>query len=539
MNNYSTLQLLVLLLLLCSLNSFSIATSDQSFLECLTTSKIPKAQLAEIIFTPNHINYTHVLQDYIRNSRFNTSATPKPTLILTPYLDSQVQDIVICAKKSGTQLKIRSGGHDSDGLSYTCDNPFVILDVSYIRTIDIDMRDQTAWVHTGNTVGELYHKIWETSKVHAFPAGVCPTMGIGGHISGGGYGNMVRKYGLASDNVIDAQIVNADGKILNRKGMGEDLFWAIRGGGAASFGVVLAYRIKLVPVPPNVTVSRVGRTLEQNATDIVYRWQSIADRFDNDLFMKVYLKTIPGNKGNLTVTASFVALYLGEADKLMALMNSKFPELGLKKQDCKEMSWIKSALFWAEFPDGTPETALLNRELSESSSFKMKSDYVKAQISRSGWQSIFDKIIASKEVRMMLSPYGGRMSEIPEPETPFPHRAGNTFKILYLAYWNQTWPEKVKSNMDNVRKLYDFMTPFVSKNPREAFLNYRDVDIGISDNGPNAYEEAKVYGVKYFKGNFDRLVQVKTKVDPTNLFRNEQSIPPLHNNLAPTPSYLI
>ncbi|GAY33900.1 hypothetical protein CUMW_008650 [Citrus unshiu] len=73
--------------------------------------------------------------------------------------------------------------------------------------------------------------------------------------------------------------------------------------------------------------------------------------------------------------------------------------------------------------------------------------------------------------------------------------------------------------------LYSFMTPFVSKSPRSAYLNYRDVDIGINHHGEDSYAEGKVYGEKYFNGNFDRLVKVKTMVDPENFFRNEQSIP--------------
>ena len=71
------------------------------------------------------------------------------------------------------------------------------------------------------------------------------------------------------------------------------------------------------------------------------------------------------------------------------------------------------------------------------------------------------------------------------------------------------------------------MTPLVSKSPRGSYLNYRDIDIGISHNGKDSYQEGKVYGVKYFMNNFDRLVKVKTAVDPQNFFRYEQSIPPL------------
>ena len=81
--------------------------------------------------------------------------------------------------------------------------------------------------------------------------------------------------------------------------------------------------------------------------------------------------------------------------------------------------------------------------------------------------------------------------------------------------------------IDLIRKLHKFMTPFVSKNPREAYFNYIDLNLGINHNGKASYQEGKVYRIKYFKANFNRLVKIKTKVDPGNFFRNEQSIPTL------------
>ncbi|KAL4382571.1 hypothetical protein AHAS_Ahas04G0246800 [Arachis hypogaea] len=78
-----------------------------------------------------------------------------------------------------------------------------------------------------------------------------------------------------------------------------------------------------------------------------------------------------------------------------------------------------------------------------------------------------------------------------------------------------------------VRSMYEFMTPFVSKFPREAFHNYRDRDIGANpSNGTTNVDRARIYGAKFFRENFDRLVKVKTRVDPENFFRYEQSIPP-------------
>ena len=128
---------------------------------------------------------------------------------------------------------------------------------------------------------------------------------------------------------------------------------------------------------------------------------------------------------------------------------------------------------------------------------------------------------------MVFNSYGGRMSEIPASETPFPHRAGNIFKIQYSVNWHEEGTEADKKYVNLIRELHSYMTPLVSKSPRGSYLNYRDIDIGISHNGKDSYQEGKVYGVKYFMNNFDRLVKVKTAVDPQNFFRYEQSIPPL------------
>ena len=77
------------------------------------------------------------------------------------------------------------------------------------------------------------------------------------------------------------------------------------------------------------------------------------------------------------------------------------------------------------------------------------------------------------------------------------------------------------------------MTPYVSKSPRAAYYNYRDLDIGRNKHSNTSYSEASGWGIKYFKGNFRRLAQIKTKFDPQNFFRNEQSIP-LLNVITPS-----
>ncbi|KAJ9140899.1 hypothetical protein P3X46_031491 [Hevea brasiliensis] len=498
----------------------------EKFLQCLLHNSHPSHPISTAIYTPNNASYSSVLQSYIRNLRFNMSTTPKPLVILTALHESHVQAAIVCARMHGLQMKIRSGGHDYEGISYVSEVPFFILDMFNQRKINVDAQTETAWVQAGATLGEVYYRIAEKSKVHGFPAGVCPTVGVGGHFSGGGYGNMMRKYGLSVDNIIDAQMVDVNGRLLDRKSMGEDLFWAITGGGGASFGVVLAYKIKIVRVPEVVTVFLVRRTLEQNATDVVYRWQQVAHKLDEDLFIRLVLDVVNGSQSDgKTIRATFRALFLGDSARLLSVMKSSFPELGLVQSDCIEMTWLESVLYWTEFPIGTPTNALLSRTPQVLTHLKRKSDYVKKLIPKAGLEGIWKKMMELQVPALTFNPYGGKMGQVPATATPFPHRAGNLWKIQYATNWNQDGKEQANHHIELTRKLYNYMTPFVSKNPREAFLNYRDLDLGINHNGKESYLEGKVYGIKYFKGNFKRLVQIKTKVDPGNFFRNEQSIP--------------
>lgn len=525
--------------------SWSVSVSvngyvHNDFLECLSEGGLgDNTGIAQVVYTPNNSSYSTILIDSIRNLRFTDAAEPKPQVIVTPVEESQIPLIVVCAKANGLQIRTRSGGHDYEGMSsISRSGPFIIVDLFRMSNVTVDPETQTAWVQTGATNGQMYYSIYNTDRRLGFPAGGCPTVGVGGLFSGGGYGSLLRKYGLAGDNIIDARFVDANGQVLDRESMGEDLFWAIRGGGGGSFGIVTAYRIHLVSMPDYVTVFLVQRTVEQNCTDLIHRWQYVAPFLPRELFVAatIQVEIIDGKK---TVRVSFTAVYLGGIDPVLELMSDRFPELNLTREECQEVRWIQSSLLFGGYPVNQSVNILTDRNPADLGvitamrmSFKAKLDFIRKPMPKSAFRGMW-KLLLKREVGMgqlLLVPHGGKMAEYSESALPYPHRTGVLYQMQQLAYWNHTGVSD--SSLKWVRNLYDYLTPFVSKNPREAYINYRDNDLGVNDEqGNTSYAKASVWGIKYFKGNFRRLAEIKTKVDPGNYFRHEQSIPILNSKI--------
>ncbi|GJV61361.1 berberine bridge enzyme-like protein 8 [Tanacetum coccineum] len=511
MHIYYNMAFSILAFLLLSISTKSSADYvTDFFINCLSSRSESNFPVTENIYTPNNSSFSSTYQAYIRNPRFYNSTRRKPSLIVTPTHVSHIQNSVVCAREHGMQMRTRCGGHDYEGLSYLSFDeatPFFILDMFNLRSVDVNIEQEIARVQTGATLGEVYYKISEKSNTHALPAGVCPTVAVGGHCSGAGYGNMIRKYGLTVDLIQDAELIDVNGRLLDRKSMGEDLFWAITGGGGASFGVVLSFTFKLVQVPPQVTFFNLERTSEDDIINIANKWFQTANKLDNNLFIRMRFNVINDTKENKTILARFRSLFLGNTTTLMSLMEKSHPM-------------------------GTSKDALLSRsqQSKRNRPFKIKSDFLKSPISKHGMESIFNKMKELKNQMITFNPLGGRMNEISEFAKPYPHRAGNLAKIEYETYWEDAGTEAANQYLQYARLMHEHMTPYVSKNPREAFFNYRDLDIGVNHNGKISYEEGKVYGVKYWKEvNFERLVLVKSIVDPDNFFRNEQGIPTLES----------
>ncbi|KAF3502088.1 hypothetical protein F2Q69_00041576 [Brassica cretica] len=291
-------------------------SNHENFLSCLSRRISDFTVEPRVIHTSEDSSFFSILNFSIQNPRFSVLEAPKPVSIITPVQATDVQSTIKCARLHDIHVRTRSGGHDYEGFSYIArTRPFVVIDMRNLRSITLDVDNRTGWVQTGATIGELYYEIGKLRKSLAFPAGLYPTVGIGGQFGGGGYGTLMRKYGLSADNVIDAHIVDSSGRFLDREGMGEDFFWAIRGGGGSSFCVVLAWKIRLVDVPTVVTVFDVTKTSEKEAVRTINNWQYVADKVPDNLFVRAMLQ----RSNDTAVYASFPGLYLGPNPRFSVL----------------------------------------------------------------------------------------------------------------------------------------------------------------------------------------------------------------------------
>ncbi|PWZ25343.1 Reticuline oxidase [Zea mays] len=460
---------------------------------------------------PTSRSYAGVLNSSISNLRFALPDVGKPAAVVLPGSRQDLQRSVLCARSSSLAVRVRSGGHSYEGLSYTSENrvPFVVIDVANLNRVRVDRGSATAWAEAGATLGELF--------------------------------------GLAADNVLDAVLVDADGRALDRAAMGRDVFWAIRGGGGGSWGVVYAWKLRLVPVPRNVTVLSVGRTGPvELVAGLVHRWQLVAPSLPDDFYLSVYLPTGPSSlDGNVSV--SFSGQVLGPKHRALSALRQSFPELGLAESELGEASWLDAT---AQFAGLDTAADLPNRQLGSRQYFKGKSDYVRSPISRRAMADIVRYLSTGPPRQgqgqgggyVILDPYGGAMARIASGDTPFPHRAGTLYGVQYQVYWDEDGELGGRAAAAAgefcvrwLRSLYAFMAPHVSKGPRAAYVNYLDLDLGANNWTAPAGGSSKAavararssWGAAYFGDNFDRLVGAKTAVDPGNVFNNAQSIPPL------------
>ncbi|CAN6920496.1 unnamed protein product [Brassica oleracea] len=191
---------------------------------------------------------------------------------------------------------------------------------------------------------------------------------------------------------------------------------------------------------PTIIVTPLSEShyMASGAVDMVHKWQFVGPKTDKNLFMRMLIQPATRNKVK-TVRATVVALFLGKADDVVSLLAKELPELALKKENCTEMTWFQSALYWYNYLNATQTDpkVFLDRNLDSSSFGKRKSDYVETEIPRHGIESLFKKMIELGKIGLVFNPYGGRMAEIAEDATPFPHR-NMLFKIQYSINWKDS-----------------------------------------------------------------------------------------------------
>ncbi|KAF3325489.1 reticuline oxidase-like protein [Carex littledalei] len=474
--------------------------------------------------------YMQLLTFSIQNLRYSLPSTPKPDIIIFPFSEHQLQHSILCLRQSSLTIRVRSGGHSYEGLSYTTSyqNPFGIIDMTNLNRVQVDPSSATAWVEAGATVGEIYYNVAVKSNgTLGFTAGTCATVGSGGHISGGGFSILSRKYGLAADNVLDVIFIDPNGRVLNRSLMDEDVFWAIRGGGGGSWGVVYKWKLQLVSVPNQVTWFNIYKSgLIEPLADLVHKWQYVGPSLPDEFFLRTVISGLEDGNGSV----SFAGLYLGPKGSAFSILSERYPELRISESDLEEMSWIESVVKAAGL---NSVSDLRNRSTNTKNFFKAKSDYVQSPISKEGLIGAIKFLTKEPNAYIICKPYGGAMARIGGRELPFPHRAGNLFNIQYMIDWTKANEGMKDTYIAWLRDFYAYMGSFVSKNPRAAYVNYLDLDLGTNNwtTGTSStvddLNHARLWGNAYFLWNYDRLVRAKTKIDPENVFNNEQSIPPL------------
>ncbi|HET9456615.1 MAG TPA: FAD-binding oxidoreductase, partial [Candidatus Limnocylindrales bacterium] len=385
---------------------------------------------------------------------------------------------------------VKSGGHSGAGHSAT--EGGILLDLSDMKALDIDVDGRTAWAETGLTAGEVTAAVAAHGLVVGF--GDTGSVGIGGITLGGGIGYLVRKHGLTIDNLVGAEIVTADGDLHRVDADHEpDLFWAIRGGGG-NFGVATRFRFRLHELP-----GFVGGMLVLPAT----------------------AETVAG----------FIAAAEAAPEELSTIANiMPAPPMPFLAPEVHGELVILGMLAWAGDPASgeaaiAPFRALATpyADMVKSSSYPEmfppdEGEYHPLAVARTQFLDHVDRATASTIVETLraydapmrvvqLRVLGGAMARVPAEATAFAHR---TSRIMAVAAAFYEGPDDKAAREAWV----EAFVAAIRQGDDGAYVNFLD------DEGPDRVRDA------YPGSTWDRLVELKRRYDPTNLFRLNQNVTP-------------
>jgi FAD/FMN-containing dehydrogenase len=219
---------------------------------------------------------------------WNAMTDRRPSVIIRCAGAGDVVRGVNLARENGLLLAVRGGGHNIAG-NAVCDDG-LMLDLTNMKSVRVDLANNTVRVEPGVTLGEMDRETQAFAL--AVPVGVNSTTGVGGLTLGGGFGWLTRKHGMTIDNLISADVVTADGRLVRASAAeNEDLFWAIRGGGG-NFGVVTSFEFQAHPVGPEVLSGLIVHPLEE-ARDLLPKYRELAINAPDELTCWVVLRQAP------------------------------------------------------------------------------------------------------------------------------------------------------------------------------------------------------------------------------------------------------
>lgn len=390
------------------------------------------------------------------------------------------------ARGAAVSLAVRSGGHNVAGLS-TCDGGLVI-DLSRMKQIEVDPARREVRAEAGLTLGEFDRATLRHGL--ATTMGVNGDTGIAGLTLGGGFGKLARKFGLTCDNLIAAEIVTADGRhITASEHAHADLFWGIRGGGG-NFGIVTAFHYRLHPVPASLPVCAV-RYPRARAAEAMRHYDRFARQAPDDVCADAAWITGADGEPCFSISACHVGDPAAGRVALQPLLDF-----------------------------GQPVDASLS--LVPYLQMQSASDGVFPRHRRYYWKAQFLDRIDAPAIDAIVSAYagapsassllvfqhvGGAIARVPGGATPYGNRQAN-FDCFPVAIWDD--PADDAEQAAWVRAAWQAVRPFSTGG---VYVN------NLGEEGVDRIREA--YGA-----NYARLLALKRRYDPENLFRRNQNIDP-------------
>jgi FAD/FMN-containing dehydrogenase len=419
----------------------------------------------------------------------------RPAVILRAKSTRDVAAAVALARETGLELALKCGGHSDAGHSTT--DGGILLDLGLRKGIQIDAASSTMWAESGLTAGEVCKAVGAQGFVLGF--GDTGSVGIGGLTLGGGIGYLVRKYGLTIDSLLAVEVVTAEGQTLQVSETSHpDLFWAIRGGGG-NFGVATRFRYRLAALPGVVS----GMLITPATAETIAGFVSACEDAPEELSAIGNVMPCPpmpfvaeGHQGKL-VNFALVA-YAGGVEAAERALK-RFRDLATPLADT-----IKPIPYAELYPDEE------GYEPPLAASRTMFIDRVDRPVAQLILDRTTDHMKATSPVMAgaQLRVLGGAMARVPVEATAFAHRKSKILVNLFSLYTDEK-DEAVHEGW------VAGMMREIDQGDRGAYVNF----LSRSD-GPDRVRAA------YPGATWDRLVGIKRRYDPKNLFRLNQNIPP-------------